>query len=188
MDRSSLPKKDWVILGMQCFFFLSAVTLELYWVVYHDELVARSQTDVIASLFRIYGDGDSAYYEQVTPFTLGLETIQIFCTQPLNLWLIYAICKRKPYRHALQLMMASYVSYSVLLYFWNAHLSGYAGMCFPHSLYAFFIFYVPNFPWLFGHLYMAYDSFRAITQRFQRSAGATGLQLAGISSPATTEP
>jgi hypothetical protein len=161
-----LPKKDWVILGMQAFFFLMAVTVELYWVIYSRELVARSRTDLLARLFSYYGRADSAYFDTVTPFTHGLETIQVFVTQPLNLWLIYAIVKRRPYRHALQLTIASYLTYSVILYFWTAHLSGYASMR-DHDPQTILLFALPNMPWLLGHIYMAYDSIRAINRSFR---------------------
>ncbi len=181
LRRQPLPKKDWLILALQAFFFLTAVTLELYWVRHSDELVARSETDLIAAGFRLYGAADRAYYVAVTPFTLSLETIKIFFTQPLILWLAYAILARKPYRHPLQLALASYVSYSVLLYFWTAHLSGYADLR-SRDLPTFLLFYVANLPWLLGHLYMVYDSARAITARFSVAA-APAATLVHLTSP-----
>jgi hypothetical protein len=165
MLRQPLPMKDWLILALLGFYFLSAVTLELFWVRHSDELVARSETDLMAAAFRLYGAADSAYYDAVTPYTLGLETFQVFVTQPLCLWLAFAILARKPYRHALQLAVGAYVSYSVVLYFWTAHLSGYANMR-SRDLPTFLLYYGANLPWLLGHLYMAYDSGRAITARF----------------------
>src|SRR4051812_5721074 len=113
MCHKPLPKKDLFILGMQALFFLSAVTLELYWVRHAHELVALSETELFAAGFRIYGAADRAYFEAVTPFTLGLETIQVFITQPLSLWLAYAILARKPYRYPLQLAVGSYLTYSL---------------------------------------------------------------------------
>jgi hypothetical protein len=166
MTAPPLPRKDWLILGMLGLFFLAACTLELYWVLHADQLVARSQTDLLAYWFSFYGEADSAYYDQVTPFTLGLETLNVFVTQWLNLWLMYAILKRKPYRYALQLTLGAYLSYSVILYFWTSHLSGYAGMQ-QRSFYLFCMLIVPNLPWLLGYLYLAYDAFRAISQRFR---------------------
>src|SRR5438128_1452007 len=128
MACSPLARKDGVILGLLGFFILVACTLELYWVVYADQLVPRSQTDLLAYWFSFYGEADTAYYDHVTPFSRGVETLNVFVTQWLNLWLMYAILKRRPYRHALQLAVGAYVSYSVILYFWLAHLSGYEGM------------------------------------------------------------
>ena len=170
MSAPPLPRKDRLILGLLGFFILVACTVELYWVLYADQLVARSQTDLLAYGFSFYGEADRAYYDRVTPFTKGLETLNVFVTQWLNLWLGYAILKRKPYRYALQLTLGAYLTYSVVLYFWAAHLSGYEGMQ-QRSLYAFVMFIVPNLPWLVGYLYLGCDAFRAITRRLGESAG-----------------
>jgi hypothetical protein len=88
-------------------------------------------------------------------------------TTIVNLWLVHAIVQRRPYRHALQLTLGAYLSYSVVLYFLAAHVSGYAGMrerTFP--LLAFF--YGVTLPWLLGYGFMAWDSYLAITARFAR--------------------
>jgi len=177
MIAPPLPRKDWLIILLLSFFLLMACTVELYWVLYADQLVARSQTDRLASWFRFYGEADRAYYDHVTPFARGLETLNVFITQWLNLGLLYAILKRKPYRYALQLTLGSYLSYSVVLYFWTIHLSGYAGMQ-QRSFANFFLLITPNLPWLFGYLYLAYDAFQAISRRFRddpRSRGQRGL-------------
>jgi hypothetical protein len=150
---------------MQAVFFVSAVTLELYFVRHSDEMVARSETDLFARLWRIYGAADRAYFEAVTPFTVGLESIQVFITQPLSLWLAYAILARKPYRYPLQLAVGTYLTYSLVLYFGTAHLSGYADMA-SRDVPTFLLYYGANLPWLLGHAYMAYDAARAITARF----------------------
>ena len=68
---------------------------------------ARAETDFLARLFRVYAEGDRAYYDPVMALPRALETINVFCTQPLNAWLIYAILARKPYRHALQPIVGS---------------------------------------------------------------------------------
>jgi hypothetical protein len=175
MTAPSLPGKDWLILGLLGFFLVTACTVELYWVLYADQLVARSQTDLLAYWFSLYGEADRAYYDEVTPFTLGLETLNVFVTQWLNLWLVFAILKRKPYRYPLQLTLGAYLSYSVVLYFWTAHLSGYAAMP-QRSFYSFFLFITPNLPWLLGYLYLAYDAFGAISQAFRENSGARHAQ------------
>ena len=176
MSAPLLPRKDWLILGLLGFFILVACTVELYWVLYADQLVARSQTDLLAYGWRLYGEADSAYYDHITPFTVGLESLNVFVTQLLNLWLLYAILKHKPYRYALQLTLGAYLTYSLVLYFWTAHLSGYAGMR-ERSFYAFFMLVTPNLPWLLGYLYLAYDAIRAISERFR--AGARGASRGG---------
>jgi len=178
MIAPPLPRKDWLILGLLGFFLLVACTLELYWVLYADQLVERSQTDLIAYGFRFYGEADSAYYDHVTPLSLGLETLNVYVTQWLNLWLAYAILKHKPYRYALQLTLGAYLTYSLVLYFWAAHLSGYAGMR-ERRFYTFFMLVTPNLPWLLGYLYLAYDAIRAINARFRAGAGGRGASKGG---------
>ena len=156
-----IPVKDKLIVMLLVFFLLVAFSMELYWIVYANSLVVRSQTDWIAYLYSIYGEADRAYYDSVTPFTLGLETINVFVTQILNVWLIWAILRKSRYRHALQLTLGSYLTYSVILYFWVFHLAEYADMQYQ-SVYTFFILIAPNLPWLLGYLYLAWDAYRAI--------------------------
>lgn len=158
---NSIPAKDKWIVTLLVFFLSVAFSLELYWIVYADSLVARSHTDWIAYLYSIYGEADRAYFDSVTPFTLGLETINVFVSQILNVWLIWAILAEKRYRYALQLTVGSFLTYSVVLYFWVFHLAEYADMQYQ-SAYTFIILIVPNLPWLLGYLYLAWDAYRAI--------------------------
>lgn len=166
-ERDCVSTKDKGIVILLVFFLLVAFSMELYWIVYADTLVARSQTDWIAYLYSIYGEADRAYYDSVTPFTLGLETINVFVTQILNGWLIWAILRKTRYRYALQLTVGSYLTYSVILYFWVFHLAEYADMQ-VQSAYSFFILIAPNLPWLLGYLYLTWDAYRAIVAAERR--------------------
>ena len=158
---SSLSRRDKGIVILLTFFLAVAFSLELHWIIYADSLVPRSKYDWIAYLYSIYGEADSAYYDSVSSFTLGLETINVFVTQILNVWLIWAIFRNRRYRYALQLTVGSYLTYSVVLYFWVFHLAGYADMK-DHSPYAFFVLIAPNLPWLCGYVYLAWDAYRAV--------------------------
>lgn len=172
--RSRLPTRDRVTIGLLLFFIAVACTMELYYVVYADQLVARAKTDWIAYLFSLYGVADRTYFDAVSPLSLALETFNVFFTQPLDIWLIWAIYRRKRYRHVLQLIISSYLTYSVVLYFWQAQLSGFADMG-EHSFYAFFMFYAPNLPWLLGYGYLAYDAARELTRALAPAARDSGV-------------
>jgi len=166
-----LSRSDKFILALLAFFTIFNLTMDLYWVLYARELVARAHTDFIAYLYSLYGPADRAYFDQPTPFSLSLEGINVFFTTWLNGWLAWAILRRKAYRHGLQLALGSYLSYSVILYFLAAHLSGYAGMP-EKKLAAFVLFYGASLPWLLAHLYMVCHSWTAIVRRF--SGGRLG--------------
>lgn len=75
-------------------------------------------------------------------------------------------------------MVSAYLAYSVVLYFWLAHVSGYANMP-EKSAWAYFIFYAPNLPWLLAHLYMGQVSFAAIARRFRDGTGRLALAHRG---------
>lgn len=158
-----LTGRDRVILGLLVFFTLFNVTLDLYLVVHWREIPRRVATDPIAALWAIYAVADDTWI--VTPWSAAQEALNVFVTSFVNLWLIWAILKRRPYRHALQLTLGSYLTYSVVHYCLANHLGGYAGMRQP-GVFAFLLFYGSLIPWFFGHLYMAWDSFVAITRRF----------------------
>ena len=152
-----------------CFFLAIAFSFELYWITHARRLVELSTRDTLAHWFSFYGECDTAYYEKVSPLALTLEGINVYFTQLLNVWLIWAIVKRKAYRHALQLSVASYLSYSVILYFLETHVGGYSHMR-SVSTYTYALFYGVNLPWLLGHLYMVYDSIVAVTRQFRLAA------------------
>lgn len=169
MPVPPLPLKDRVILVLLFFFLAVAFSFELYWITHAHRLVELSKSDTIAYWFSFYGECDTAYYEKVSPLALTLEGVNVYFTQALNGLLVWAILKRKPYRHALQLTVASYLSYSVMLYFLETHVGGYAHMR-SISTYTYVLFYGVNLPWLLGHLYMVYDSYVTVTRQFRVAA------------------
>jgi EXPERA (EXPanded EBP superfamily) len=163
----ALPAKDRAILGILCFYILMAFSVELYWLLHADQLVTRSGTEALAGLFALYGRVDPAYYDRVTGFTRGLEAINIFITQPLNAWLMFAILRRRPSRYPVQLAVSSYLTYSVVLYFVAAAFDGFGGMR-DRSGPGFLLLFVPNLPWLLPPAWMAWDAARSITAHFGR--------------------
>ena len=161
-----LSGEDKLTIGLLALFLMMACTLELYFVIHYRDI--NTQTDIFARAFGIYAAGDAAYYGQGNIYVpLTLESINVFFTQVLNVVLIRAIVKRRAYRYPLQLAVSAYVSYSVVFYFWLAHVSGYPGMP-VRSAWGFFIFVTPNLPWLLGHLYLACRAFVVIQRQFSR--------------------
>ncbi len=154
---------DRLTLGLIIGFILSAWTVELYWLLNRQSLLALADTQGLARLFRWYGTGDRRYFDTVSPLNVAMETINVSVTQIAHLLLIYGIVKLRPYRHPLQLCVSSYSAYGQVLYLAEAHCAGYAAML-DKSAWGFFIFLVPNLPFLLGHLYMAVDSFLALSK------------------------
>ena len=149
-------------------FLGSAFTVELYWVWHVGELPARADAgDALSRMFRVYGAVDPSFFQAPTAFTRGIELVNVLFTQILNVWLVFAVVKARPYRHALQLAVGAYVAYSVVLYFLVGHLSGFPPVKDASSM---ALFYAPNLPWLLAHLWFVLHSARAITARFRTSA------------------
>ncbi len=166
-----MSRSDRVTLGLLTFFLCIAFSLELYWLVLRDELVTRAPHELFARLFQIYGDADRAYYDRISALAIGLEGINVYFTQLLNVWLIYAIVAHKHYRHSLQLLVSSYLTYSVVLYFYCAHVTGYPDMKYQ-SLYTYFLFYATNGPWVLGYGWMAWVSVRALNAHMREASPA----------------
>ncbi|MGZ3425738.1 MAG: hypothetical protein ACXVCV_03770, partial [Polyangia bacterium] len=98
-----MSRRDRFSVALLGFFGLIAVTLELYFIVFHRDLAARADSQLIARLFSIYGVADRGYFDRVSSLALALEGINVFVMQPLCLWLIYAIVRGRAYRWPLQL-------------------------------------------------------------------------------------
>lgn len=160
---SPLPHIDRVTLGLIGFFVVMAFTIELYFILHYRDV--HLQSHFFARAYGIYSAGDAAYYGRGDIYVpLALETLNVFFTQILNFVLIWGIVKRRAWRHPLQLLVSSYLTYSVVFYFWVNHVSGYINM--PEKTpWAFFIFYAPNLPWLLGHAWLAWISFGVMTRR-----------------------
>ena len=157
---SRLSVQDRIAIGLLGFYVLIAFTIELYWIIYRGELMTRANTEFFAKLFAIYAAGDREYFDIQTPLPMALEAFNVFFTQILNVLIVWAIVHRRWYRHPLQLLVSSYVAYSVVLYFLTAHFFDYASMG-QRNAWGFFIFIAPNLPWLLGYMYLAYQSFTA---------------------------
>ncbi|GHF53267.1 hypothetical protein GCM10010218_38390 [Streptomyces mashuensis] len=160
--RPAPASGDRMVLGFLAFSLTAALTLELYFVLHAQDLDERH--DLFARGFQLYGRGDRTYAGQgdvYLPF--ALETINLCVVQVLNCALAHAVVRRRAWRHPLQLAIGSYLSGSVVLYFWHAHAAGYPDMP-HHSVGGYVLFYVPNLPWLVGNLWMAAASFRALVR------------------------
>jgi hypothetical protein len=161
---SSLRFADKAILGFLVLFFVVSF-LEGYWLLHHNEM--ESRTDFAARLLKIYWPMDYTFripgYGMEKAVTLSVESINTCVSQWFNLLLIWAIVKRKAWRHPLQMILATYTAYGTVLYYYVAHLSGYKVMAekTPMNL---FLFYLINAPWLIFCIYMVYDSVRACTR------------------------
>ena len=166
-----LTVRDKVIVSFLGLFLVVSV-LEAYWVVFHNEMEHR--TDIFARLLSIYWPADSTYripgYGPEKAFTLSLESMNTFVFQWFNVALIYAIVKRRPWRHALQVVLATCIGYGTVLYYYVAHLSGYA-VFERRTVGVFLLFYLVNAPWLLGPAYMVVDSCRAVTRAFRTASG-----------------
>ena len=160
-----LPSRDKLIIGLIAFFTMVALTLEAYWLIFNQ--VMESRTDLFASTLAIYWPADHTYripgYSIEKAFTLSIEGVNTLLTPILSTALIWAILKRKRYRYALQLVIATYTTYGTFLYYCVAHLSGYAVFA-EKSIGNYLLFYLANLPWLASYAWMAWDAYRAIVR------------------------
>lgn len=165
-----LPARDRLTVGFLLFFMAIALTLEAYWLLFHNAMQGDGRADLFARLIRLYWPADRTYrmpgYSVEKSFTLALESVNVFVSQVLNAWLIFAILRRRSYRHVLQLTLSTYTAYGTLLYFLVAHLSGYAVVT-RRGPYPLVLFYAANAPWLLVYGWMASESMRAILRRFR---------------------
>src|SRR4051812_10110815 len=84
--RATLATKDKVIVGLVLFFGAVALTLELYWLIFNQEM--ESRTDLFARALAIYWPADYTYrisgYPIEKAFTLSLEGVNTFLTPCLS--------------------------------------------------------------------------------------------------------
>jgi hypothetical protein len=88
--RAGLPAKDKVIIGLILVFTAVALTLELHWLVFNQEM--ENRTDLFARAFAIYWPADYTYritgYAIEKAFTLSLEAVNTLLTPLLSALLI----------------------------------------------------------------------------------------------------
>jgi hypothetical protein len=169
-DAPRLSTSDKAILAFLGLFLLVSV-LEAYWIINHNEMEQHS--DILKRLLAIYWPADRTYripgYGNDKAFTLALERVNTVISQFLNVALMWAIVKARPWRHALQVVLGTYTGYGTFLYYYVAHVTGYNNFE-SHTLGVYLMFYLINAPWFVGCAYMVYDSCRAITAAFRARA------------------
>ena len=164
-----LPTKDRAIVALLTFFVLFNVTLDWTLVRRGLDLPRLVGFDWAADLWaRAYADTDRFWI--ASPWSLAQEAFNVYVTTLVNLALILGIVGRAPWRHALQLTLGSYLTYSCVQYFLAGYLSGYAGMR-ARTPVALAQFYGLTLPWLAAHVWFAWDSMVAITRQFAGPKG-----------------
>jgi hypothetical protein len=162
---SPLPVKDRIIAGLIVSFTVVALTIELYWLLHHQQMESRS--DLIARIISLYWPVDHSWripgYSVEKALNLSLETVNALVTPILSAVLLWAIFKRRRYRYPLQLFIGTYTCYGTFLYLSIAHISGYATFA-EKSVGNFVLFYTLNLPWLAGHGWLAWDAYRAMAR------------------------
>ena len=168
--RMQLGARDKIVICLVIFFSAIALTFELYWLIFNQAM--ENRTDLLARAFALYWPADSTYripgFSAAKSFTLTLEGVNTFITPCLSFVLIWAILKGRPFRHALQLTIATYTLYSVLLYYLVAHISGYAVFENKDAT-TFLLFYLVNAPWFVGYTWMGWDAFQALARPHGRA-------------------
>ena len=161
---SGLSTKDRFIVGGLIFFCLFNLTIDLYLIYNHAVLPERAATSWLAWGWKMYADvADDQWI--VGPWSLAQEALNVYASTLFNAWIIWAIVKRLPWRYPLQLALGAYMVYSLVLYHFAGHLSGYEGMS-DKTLMAFAMYYGAGLPWVGFHLSLAWDAFGAIVRRF----------------------
>src|SRR5438094_5030040 len=108
----TLEFRDRLIVALLIAFSVFNVTIDLYLVVNARHLAERARRDEFTAFWAVYADADRLWV--VGPWSLAQEAVNVFGTTALNLWLIWAIVRGHPYRHALQLALGAFLSYSVI--------------------------------------------------------------------------
>lgn len=160
-----LSRSDRWVLGLTIFFIVTALTVELPWLLASTELDHMSGP--FGAMWAFYGRADRGYFDLVSGLERGVESFHIFATQWLHLWLIWAILRRWAYRTVLQLVVGSYVAFSTALYLLAKHMTGYALMP-DHTIGAFLTLYLANLPWLLGNGWIAFAGARGLIARLPR--------------------
>ena len=158
-----LAARDRAALWLIGFFAVIAYTLELIWL-YH-AFDWPMQNGFLATMARYYGMGDRAYWDQPSYFEVGLESFNVFFIVSSELWLGYAVVRRRAYRWPLQLCIGGYLTYSVLYYFT-------VKLAFPQmetpDAASYAILILPNLPWLFGGAWLAWNAGAVILNALHR--------------------
>ena len=158
-----LAPRDLGSLWLIAFFAVIAYTLEVLWLRHAFEWPAQS--GFWAAGARYYGMGDRGYWDQPSYFEVGLESFNVIFIVASELWLGYAILRRRAYRWPLQLCIGGYLTYSVIYYFT-------VKIIFPQmetqDAASYTMLIVPNQPWLFGGAWWVWDA-SAVILRALRS-------------------
>ncbi len=163
LNAPGLPTNHKVIIGLTVAFTAVVLTLELYWLVFNQEM--ENRIDVLARALACRLHQSHPRVEKAFDFVArGMNTL--FTPIP-SFVLIWAILARKSYRYPLQLVIATYTVYGRSSTTASRIISGYAVFEYK-TAYTCLLFYLVNMPWFVGYGWMGWDAFREIV-RAQRT-------------------
>jgi len=135
--------------------------------------LAYSFVDFLRSLWKNYSCGDTRYAISDN-FIINVEGVTACVAGPLCFVLIFAIAYKRPWRHALQLVLCTMQLYGLGLYFLIEHYDNYTHVNTKSIKCYYFYYWFFNLLWLFVPGVMWLKSFSAVSNAFskvQRSEG-----------------
>jgi hypothetical protein len=150
---------DRAVLVLTLCFVVAAFLVELPWLLGSTELATIGGR--FGAFWAVYGAADRGYFDRVSGFERGLESFHIFVTQWLQIWLIWAVLRRRPQRFLLMVAVGSYVAFSTAVYLAAKHVMGYPLMP-ERTAGAMLLLYGANLPWLVGNAWIAWEGGRGL--------------------------
>jgi hypothetical protein len=138
----STSRTDRLVLAWLIWDIIIHVTFEGPFVILSLIGTIKESSSFTALVWKEYGKADSRWLVS-DPTIVSLEILTVFVVAPLCLLLVYAICKRRPYRHWVQLVVCTCELYGGWMTFGPEFLTGSPSLTYnnPFYLYVYLIFF-----------------------------------------------
>jgi len=124
----------------------------------------KDSTSFLALLWKEYGKADKRWLVS-DPTIVSSEMVTVFVAGPLCILLIYAICRRKPYRHWVQLVLCTAEIYGGWMVFVPDMLVGSPNLVTDNPLYLYVYLIFLNGLWFVVPLLLMYQSWYDMCQQ-----------------------
>jgi len=160
----STSKTDRLVLAWLIWDIIIHATLEGPFVILSLVGTVKDSTSFTALVWKEYGKADSRWLVS-DPTIVSLEMLTVFVVAPLCVLLVYAICKRRPYRHWVQLVVCTSELYGGWMTFGPEFLTGSPSLAYTNPLYLYVYLIFFNGLWVVIPVLLMYQSWRDMCQQ-----------------------
>jgi len=161
------PTSDRLVLAWIIWDIIVHSTMEGPFVILSLTGTIKESTSFLSLVWKEYGKADARWLVS-DPTIVSLEILTVFVVTPLCLLLVYAICRRRPYRHWVQIVLCACELYGGWMTFGPEFLTGSPNLVYDNALYLWIYLVFFNGLWVVIPILLMYQSWTSMSELYSK--------------------